>query len=109
VGFGAYGAHALAHDPHAALLADRASTYGLWHGLALIAADRLAASGRRMAHLSALLFTAGLLLFSGSLALKALYGAIPFPMATPAGGVALIAGWLVLAATAFSSQQRGDL
>ncbi|WP_406856213.1 DUF423 domain-containing protein [Alsobacter sp. KACC 23698] len=40
----------------------------------------------------------GVALFSGALALGALAGWRPIPMAAPAGGLAMIAGWLTLAA-----------
>jgi uncharacterized membrane protein YgdD (TMEM256/DUF423 family) len=100
VGLGAYGAHGLAHDPHLQSLAERASQYQLVHALAVLAADRLAESGRRTAHWAAGLFVAGMVLFSGSLYWKALAAApLPVPMVTPAGGMAFMAGWLVLAAS----------
>ncbi|HLO76194.1 MAG TPA: DUF423 domain-containing protein [Magnetospirillum sp.] len=98
VGFGAYAAHGLAGDPHLQALADRASQYQLVHAVALLAADRLAADGRRLAHGAAALFVAGMVLFSGSLYLRALTGApLPVPMVTPAGGMAFMGGWLMLA------------
>lgn len=98
VGFGAYAAHGLAGDPVLQGLAERASQYQLLHALALLAADRLAADGRRLAHVAAALFVAGLLLFCGSLYVRALTGApLPLPMVTPAGGMSFMAGWLVLA------------
>lgn len=97
VGFGAYAAHGLAADAALQALAERASHYQLVHALALLAADRLAADGRRPAHVAAALFTLGMLLFSGSLYVRALTGApLPVPMVTPAGGMALMAGWLAL-------------
>lgn len=98
VGFGAYAAHGLAGDAVLQSWAERASHYQLLHALALLAADRLAADGRRLAHGAAALFVIGIACFSGSLYLRALTGApLPIPMITPAGGMALMAGWLVLA------------
>lgn len=98
VGLGAYGAHGLAGDSYLQALAERASQYQLLHALALLAADRLAAEGRRLAHGAALLFLAGTVLFCGSLYVKAVGGmALPVPMVTPAGGIAFMMGWLVLA------------
>lgn len=98
VGFGAYAAHGLAGDPALQGLAERASQYQLVHALALLAADRLAADGRRLGHAAAALFVIGMALFSGSLYLRALTGApLPIPMVTPAGGMAFMAGWAVLA------------
>jgi uncharacterized membrane protein YgdD (TMEM256/DUF423 family) len=42
----------------------------------------------------------GASLFAGDLAARAFAGGRLFPMAAPAGGLAMIAGWLALAATA---------
>lgn len=97
VGMGAYAAHGLAGDAALQALAERASLYQLFHALALLAADRLAADGRRLAHGAAALFLAGMVLFCGSLYLRALTGApLPIPMVTPAGGMSFMAAWLVL-------------
>lgn len=49
---------------------------------------------------------AGLLLFSGTLALGALAGLKPFPMAAPTGGMLMIAGWLGVAASALRVSRR---
>jgi uncharacterized membrane protein YgdD (TMEM256/DUF423 family) len=101
VGMGAYGTHGLAGDDAAQALVERASQYQLFHALALLAADRLANDGRRgtdmLAHVAALLFVLGIVLFCGSLYLKALTGGpLAIPMVTPAGGMTLMAAWLVL-------------
>lgn len=102
VGMGAYAAHGLAGDVFMQSLAERASHYQLVHALALLAADRLAADGRRLAHVGAGLFVLGTLLFCGSLYYKALSGGpFPIPMVTPAGGMTFMAAWLVLAAASF--------
>lgn len=98
VGMGAYAAHGLAGDAYVQGLAERAAHYQLLHALALLAADRLAAERRRLAHGAAALFLAGLVLFCGSLYWRALTGLqLPLPMITPAGGMAFMAGWLMLA------------
>lgn len=98
VGMGAYAAHGLAGDAYLQGLGERASQYQLLHALALLAADRLAADGRRLAHGAAALFLAGIVLFAGSLYWRALSGApLPLPMVTPTGGVSFMLGWLVLA------------
>ncbi|CAA6604173.1 conserved membrane hypothetical protein [Rhodospirillaceae bacterium LM-1] len=96
VGFGAYAAHGFPASSYESEIATKASHYALWHALALLAVDRLAADGKRWAHLSGLLFAAGILLFSGSLALKALTGDLVWPLITPAGGFAFIGGWVAL-------------
>ncbi|MCA1908405.1 MAG: DUF423 domain-containing protein [Magnetospirillum sp.] len=101
VGMGAYAAHGLAADAAAQALVERGSQYQLLHCLALLAADRVAGDGRRggaIPHLAALLFLLGMVLFCGSLYWKALSGIpLPVPMVTPAGGMTLMAAWLVLA------------
>lgn len=103
VALGAYAAHGLAGDPAAQALAERAALYHLFHTLALLAADRLAADRRRLAHGAALLFALGIALFSGSLYFRALTGQpLPVPMLTPAGGMAFMAGWLALALSGLS-------
>lgn len=99
VGFAAYAAHGLAGDAYAQGLAERAWQMQLIHAAALLAASRLAAEdGSRAARIACWLFAVGVALFSGSLTLKMLSGPLPVPMVTPAGGIALLAGWLALAA-----------
>jgi uncharacterized membrane protein YgdD (TMEM256/DUF423 family) len=73
-------------------------------GLALVT-DRFAS---RLLGLSALLIGAGVFLFSGSLALHALADLRPVPMAAPAGGMLMIAGWLAAAAGALAGPRRRD-
>ncbi|MFD2030171.1 hypothetical protein ACFSKM_07460 [Ancylobacter dichloromethanicus] len=46
------------------------------------------------------------MLFSGTLAARALWNIVLFPMAAPAGGTMLILGWLVLALAAFERETR---
>lgn len=106
VGFGAYAVHGLAGDAVLQGWAERASQYQLLHALAMLAADRLAADGRRVAHGAAGLFLAGIVLFSGSLYVRALTGApLPVAMVTPTGGMAFMAGWLVLALAGISRRR----
>jgi uncharacterized membrane protein YgdD (TMEM256/DUF423 family) len=104
IGFAAYGAHGV--EPHAGALMDRASLFQLIHAAALLSIDRLVVERRRLATLAGMLFTAGIVLFSGSLYLKALTGPIAVPLATPAGGIALMLGWLALAASALANARR---
>lgn len=101
VALGAFGAHGLEGqvDDHLLGVWQTASRYHLIHALALLG---VAAHPRKPA-VAGGLFLAGIALFSGSLYLMPLLtmglggswkwlGAI-----TPLGGVAFIAGWLVLA------------
>lgn len=48
----------------------------------------------------------GTVLFSGALALRALWDIVVFPMAAPIGGTMLILGWLVLALAALQREPR---
>lgn len=109
VGFGAYAAHGFAPGSYEAEIATKASHYALWHALALLAVDRLSADGQRLALLSGLLFAAGILLFSGSLALKAVAGDLAWPLITPTGGFAFIGGWIVLAVMGFGRRRKTRL
>ncbi len=101
---GAYARHGLAADPQAQAWMETAVLYALWHALALLAAvllaERREGAGRALLRLAGGLFAAGIVLFSGSLVSLALAGAALLPMGAPAGGMALIAGWLCLAAAA---------
>lgn len=100
VAAGAFAAHGLKARLAPDMLAvfDTAARYHLIHALALclaaLAAERLHPA---MAKAAATLFAAGIVLFSGSLYLLALTGVRGLGFVTPAGGVALIAGWLALA------------
>lgn len=100
VSLGAFGAHAL----KALLIANgRLDTYELavryhfYHTLALLAAailmDKFSGTGVRV---SALLFSIGMLLFSGSLYALCLLNISRIAIITPVGGVFLIAGWTTL-------------
>ncbi len=103
VGFGAYGAHGFEANSYQTAIAEKSAHYALWHALALLACDRLSADGKRLAHLSGALFMAGILFFSGSLAVKALTGDLGWPLITPTGGFCLIGGWLALVVVAIVS------
>ena len=50
----------------------------------------------------------GLLVFAGDLLMRDHAGVRLFPMAAPAGGMLLIAGWLIVAASAFGKISRTD-
>ncbi len=98
VSMGAWAAHAGLGET-ARNWVQTGAQYGLWHSIALLA---LAATARRvpphrLLTLAAAAFAAGLVLFSGSLFLRALLDWTWVSKATPAGGLAFIAGWLLLA------------
>lgn len=103
---GAMGAHALRATLSTQALGwiATAERYQMWHALALGIVVALAAQkdglDARMPHrlaVAAALFGAGIVLFSGSLYVLALSDWRPIAMVTPLGGLALMAGWLVLA------------
>lgn len=91
VGAGAFGAHAMSHDPRAVHLLGTGAAYGLWHVLAALFALWLGAET------IGLLFALGVLLFSSSLFGLALGGPAILGLVTPFGGTAFILGWLLLA------------
>jgi uncharacterized membrane protein YgdD (TMEM256/DUF423 family) len=98
---GAFGAHALKNTLEAAGQMknwEKAVFYQLVHAVALLALAQLPnQTGKRIGAC----WAAGTILFSGSLYCLALGGPIKFlwPI-TPLGGLALLAGWLLLAWTA---------
>ena len=100
VALAAMAAHAApasaAHGLDISRLLYTASAFCLVHAPALLAL--VALSPRlRFAPVAAGLLVAGILLFCGDLVMRARSGTSLFPMAAPAGGFALMGGWLVLA------------
>jgi uncharacterized membrane protein YgdD (TMEM256/DUF423 family) len=99
---GAFGAHALRGrlDAYSMGIWERAAFYHFVHALGLLMIPLFARSGALSQtganRVSALLF-AGILLFSGSLYALALTGVRALGAVTPFGGLAFIAGWLLLA------------
>jgi uncharacterized membrane protein YgdD (TMEM256/DUF423 family) len=97
VALGAFGAHGLKSrvGPESLDVWKTAVLYHLFHVLALLA---LAALGPKVAraNLVAGLFTAGIALFSGSLYVLVLGELRVLGAVTPLGGVAFLAGWLLL-------------
>jgi uncharacterized membrane protein YgdD (TMEM256/DUF423 family) len=100
VAAGAFGAHALRDRLPPDLLAvfETAARYQMYHALALLAAAWAAAQWPgSSAGLAGWFFTAGILIFSGTLYLLALTGTRWLGAITPLGGVALLVGWVLLA------------
>ncbi len=105
VALGAFGAHALAHrlTDHGAALWQTAERYQLVHALALLAVGLLWERLPRGPLLATgLLFVSGIVLFSGSLYVLALGAPRWTGFITPVGGIALLSGWITLAAGALS-------
>jgi uncharacterized membrane protein YgdD (TMEM256/DUF423 family) len=100
VAAGAFGAHGLRARVNPEMLAvfETGVRYHLVHALALLAVGWASTRWTSAAIRAAgWLFVAGILVFSGSLYVLTLTGIRAFGAITPFGGVAFIAGWLLLA------------
>lgn len=98
VAAGAFGAHALKNT----LSTDRLETwqtavqYHAWHGLGLILIALIGTQFQIVVTWPASLILAGILIFSGSLYVLCLTGVSWLGAVTPIGGLAFIAGWVML-------------
>ena len=101
VALGAFGAHALKKTLAPELMAvyETAVNYHFYHALGLLAVGLLALHLPESGTLrsAGFLMVVGLLLFSGSLYALSLSGLRWLGAITPAGGVAFLAAWLLLA------------
>jgi uncharacterized membrane protein YgdD (TMEM256/DUF423 family) len=103
VAAGAFGAHALKSRLSPDLLAvfETGARYQMFHALALVAVGLLQLVRPTLPLDGAgSSFLAGIVLFSGSLYALALTGQRAIGAITPVGGVALLAGWTLLALAA---------
>jgi uncharacterized membrane protein YgdD (TMEM256/DUF423 family) len=94
--FGAFGAHALSarFDAYRMGIWEKAVFYHFVHALGLLVAPLLTGTASPRA---CWLLVTGILLFSGSLYLLAFTGVKILGAVTPIGGLAFIAGWVLLA------------
>jgi len=94
---GALGAHVLRRIVAPPMLEvwQTAVHFQFWHALAL-ALCALSAGRSHAAHLGAILFALGIVLFCGSLYVLALGAPRPVGVITPLGGLAFVAGWVAL-------------
>ena len=103
VALGAFGAHALKTRiaPDLQAVWQTAVLYHGWHALALLGIGLLILHFPDRAGLAwaGWLFVAGIALFSGSLYALALTGVKNFGAVASIGGIAFLAGWLVVAWT----------
>jgi uncharacterized membrane protein YgdD (TMEM256/DUF423 family) len=102
VGAGAFGAHALESYfeklPHLESTFQTAVRYHLYHGLALFAVAWVASKWPgNIVNASGWLIVTGIVLFSGSLYLLVATDTSWLGAITPLGGIAFIAGWILLA------------
>ncbi len=99
VAVGAFAAHGV-HEARPVELLKTGALYEMTHALAVFAAFAVARAAGRSGGLAAGLFLFGSLVFSGTLYALAFGGPRILGAITPIGGVAFLAGWLVLAWTA---------
>jgi len=78
--------------------------FQFWHALAL-AICALSARRSHAAHLGAILFALGIVLFCGSLYALALGAPHLVGIVTPLGGLAFVAGWIALGVALYRQQQ----
>ena len=100
---GAFAAHGLEGrlSPRMLDIWSTAVRYHMWHTLALLAvAASNGLNARRFVNAACLCWIAGVVLFSGSLYALCLTGVTALGAITPLGGVAFVAGWLLLALAA---------
>jgi len=99
VAAGAFGAHALKGSLAPAMMDvfETAARYQIVHAVALVVvALALERRGTRPLAVAGVLFTIGIVLFSGSLFALALFSAPGWGLVTPFGGMCLLTGWLCL-------------
>lgn len=100
VAAGAFGAHALRSRLPDDLIGafETGVRYQMYHALALIGVAWVMSQWPGpLANLAGWLFVAGIVLFSGSLYVLSLSGIRWLGAITPLGGLAFLAGWLLLA------------
>ena len=103
VAAGAFGAHALRDrlETRALEIFETGARYQMYHALAMVLAGLVAAKGIPGATTAGWLFQIGIVIFSGSLYALALTDVKVLGAITPIGGVAMLAGWVWLAYTAW--------
>mmetsp|Transcript_16791 Transcript_16791/g.30084 ORF Transcript_16791/g.30084 Transcript_16791/m.30084 type:complete len:122 (+) Transcript_16791:178-543(+) len=103
IGLGAFGAHGLRSkvEPRMLQVWETAAHYHLVHSVALLVVAHMgrssvAGKAAPSVTLPTMLFSTGIVLFSGSLYAMVLTGESKLGMITPVGGLSLMAGWLSL-------------
>ena len=102
VAMGAFGAHALKDkvEPRMLDIWSTATQYQLWHALAIILVAFFASRQDVVStstQVAGVAFTAGVVIFSGTLFALVLTGKTWLGAITPIGGTALIIGWVAFA------------
>lgn len=110
VAAGAFGAHGLADKVSPRLLDvwNTAVRYQMWHVLAIlsIVLGRPRCLAQSLASAACVAWLLGIIVFSGSLYALVLSGVGLLGAVTPLGGIALIAGWVLLACAALRHSQE---
>jgi len=99
VALGAFGAHELKSilSPEMLAVFETGVRYQMYHAFALLLTALInKQSSHRFKVIAGWLFTAGVVLFSGSLYVLALTKVRSFGIITPFGGVSFLLGWLML-------------
>ena len=99
VALGAFGAHGLRGrlSPEMLAVFETGVRYHMYHALAILAVGlMMPRMGGWLVQAAGWCFTAGIVVFSGSLYALAVTGTTAFGAITPIGGVMLLAGWLAL-------------
>jgi len=99
VAIGAIASHVMT-NPAAIASVEKASSYQLWHVLAILVS--LLLRGPTVTY-ARLFFLVGIILFCGSIYAKYFAGLQAAVVVAPAGGIAMMTGWLLLGLTGYQS------
>jgi uncharacterized membrane protein YgdD (TMEM256/DUF423 family) len=103
VAMAAVAAHGLGGlDPAALAMVRSALEMQGWHALALLGCGLWAPRGGRLADCAGAAFTAGILLFCGTVYAQGILG-MRLGMVAPVGGTLLMLGWLLLGGSALAA------
>lgn len=102
VALGSIAAHVIA-DPQASAMVEKGALYGLIHAVALLA---ITPQIGRIAMAVRILWSLGILLFTGAIALKYLSGITAAGALAPLGGTCLLLGWLGIGLLGFSKARE---
>ncbi len=102
VAMAAFAAHGIP-DPTAQRIVGSGVQMQGWHALALLATALWAPRGGLLTHAAGLAFTIGLILFCGAVYTLGLAGT-SWGILAPTGGIALMAGWLLLGCSALRAR-----
>lgn len=112
VGMGAFGAHGLKAmlGPEMLAVYKTAVDYQMWHalGLGLIALLRHQTPDSKLLVWAGWMMFSGIILFSGSLYVLAIFNIKWLGMITPFGGMAFLISWLLLMLFAFNNGVEKD-